>query len=43
MSTFRPTAYMYRVFADQVDKLITFNSVIIKAMHLQLVPIERSI
>lgn len=34
---------IYRMFADQADKLIAFNSIIIKAIPLQLVPIERSI
>ena len=31
------------LFADQADKLIAFNSIIIKAMYLQLVPFERPI
>ena len=31
------------MFVDQADKLIAFNSIIIKAIPLQLVPIERSI
>ena len=26
--------FMYRAFADQADKLMAFNSIIIKAMHL---------